>query len=266
MVQNVQAKLSYKSKKKIALEKEFWITVPNTHEALVSKEIFERIQGSIKRTKKTFAKRDKRLFENLLFCKECGNMLTLTYRKNKDYWTINCNKYSRDPKRRLCEPHFMPYDKLEKALLDTIKSTCREYFESIDIKKLAKDINDKKQEKDNIIEEKNFLKNKIKEYISKIDMLYEDKFNGTISDMVYKRLSKDTELLLNQAEARLEELTITDKKVPNIMKNLKKYESKIKELVNIEKPARELLQTIIEKIIIDKDKKIEIIYKFILLN
>ena len=33
-------------------------------------------------------------------------------------------------------------------------------------------------------------------------------------------------------------------------------------LIDIENPTRELLQTIIDKIIIDKDKNIEIIYKF----
>ena len=40
MVQNVQTKLSYKSPKKVTLNKEAWIIVPNTHEPLVSKEVF----------------------------------------------------------------------------------------------------------------------------------------------------------------------------------------------------------------------------------
>ena len=41
---------------------------------------------------------------------------------------------------------------------------------------------------------------------------------------------------------------------------------KIKELINLDKPSRELLQSIIDKIIIDKDRNIEIFYKFSLLN
>ena len=39
-----------------------------------------------------------------------------------------------------------------------------------------------------------------------------------------------------------------------------------KMLIDIDSPTREFLQTIIEKIIIDKDKNIEIIYKFSILN
>jgi hypothetical protein len=36
-------------------------------------------------------------------------------------------------------------------------------------------------------------------------------------------------------------------------------------LIDIENPTRELMQTIIERIIIDKDKNIEIVYKFSIL-
>ena len=128
MVQNIQTKLSYKSQKKITLDKALWIIVPNTHEALVSKKVFLNIQNKNKLCHKTFNNREKRLFENLLYCKECGNALTITYKKNLNYWTINCNKYTRDPKRKLCSSHFMPYDKLEKVLLMVIKNTCQKYL------------------------------------------------------------------------------------------------------------------------------------------
>ena len=66
MVQNVQTKLSYKSQKKVALEKEFWIIVENTHEPLVSKTVFEAIQNAPARVRTTHCNREKRLLENLL--------------------------------------------------------------------------------------------------------------------------------------------------------------------------------------------------------
>ena len=266
MVQNVQTKLSYKSPKKVTLNKEAWIIVPNTHEPLVSKEVFFKVQNNVKRKPKTQSNREKRLFENLIYCKECGNTLTVTYRKKQDYWTVNCNRYSRDPRRHLCYPHFMPYDKLEEALLDTIKNTCKKYLDKLDIKSLAKLVNDKNSKKESNMEEINYLNKRIKECNSKIDMLYDDKFKGNISEDTYKRLSRETEILLNQSKARLEELQSIDKKKIDSAKEIKKYEEKIKELINLDKPSRELLQSIIDKIIIDKDRNIEIFYKFSLLN
>lgn len=263
MVQSTQTKVNYKSKKKKALPKSNWDIVPGTHEPLVDKLTFERIQGNVKRTNKSISKRDKRLFENLLFCKECGNALTITYRKNQDYWTINCNKYARDPRRRLCEPHFMPYDKLEKALLEVVRTTCKNYIKQIDSKSLSKEIANKNNKKEDSKEKIKYLENKIKEYISKIDMLYEDKFKGNISDATYKRLSQETESLLNKAQLDLENYKNTKKECIKT-KKLEEYEKRIRELIDIKRPTRELLQTLIDKIEIDKDKNIEIFYRFII--
>ena len=160
----------------------------------------------------------------------------------------------------------LPYDKLEEALLDTIKNTCKKYLDKLDVKSLAKLINDKNSKKESNVEEINYLNKRIKECNSKIDMLYDDKFKGNISEDTYKRLSRETEILLNQSKTRLEELQSIDKKKIDSAKEIKKYEERIKELINLDKPSRELLQSIIDKIIIDKDRNIEIFYKFSLLN
>ncbi len=262
MVQNVQTKLSYKSMKKIALEKNFWIIVENTHEPLVNKTVYERIQKSPYRTRKTYKNRDKRLFENLIYCKECRNTLTITYRKNKNYWTVNCNKYSRDPKRRLCEPHFIPYDKLETALIEKIKTTCKKYLDSINIKSLAEEVSKENLYIKSNIEEKNILILRINDLQRKVDMLYEDRFKGNISTDSYLRLSTDVEKNLKLTKNRLEEIKKQEEVLPNIIKDIKNYEKEIKKLLDIENPSRELLKTIIDKICIDKDKNIEIMYKF----
>ena len=47
---------------------------------------------------------------------------------------------------------------------------------------------------------------------------------------------------------------------------IKDYEDKIRKLIDIDNPSRELIQALIDKIIIDKDRNIEIIYKFSILN
>ena len=267
MVQSVQTKVSYKSKKKKSLPRANWSIVKNTHEPLVDRVIFEKVQNNVKRTNVTNnTKREKRLFENLLYCKECGNTLTITYRKNHDYWTINCNRYSRDPKRKMCYPHFMPYDKLEQALLDVIKGTCKKYLDAINVSDIASEINNKKRNDSKLKEKINELQNKEKEYLSKLDILYEDKFKGLVSDEMYKRIANDTEVLLSKLRNEINKLKADTKVIKSKTDNLKEYEDKIKSLIDIENPTRELMQTIVDKIVIDKDKNIEIIYKFSILN
>lgn len=266
MVQNVQTKLSYKSQKKVALEKNFWIIVENTHEPLVSKEILENIQNSPARTRVTFKNRDKRLFGNLLIYKGCGNALSLTYRKNHKYWTINCNKYSRDPRRGLCTPHFFPYDKLEKELLEIVRNTCSKHLEEINVKELSKKISNQETKDNNTKEKENTLISQIKELKKKLDVLYEDRYNEVISVDTYMRIAKSTENNIASLEKQLVEIQNKNKNQKNDKKRFLDYESEIKELLNLNNPNRELIKTLVDKIIIGQDKNVEIIYKFKVLN
>lgn len=46
-VHNKQANISYKNKKKVRKPKEEWIRVENTHEAIISRDVFEQVQKQI---------------------------------------------------------------------------------------------------------------------------------------------------------------------------------------------------------------------------
>lgn len=213
MVQSTQTKVSYKSKKKKSLPKSNWDVVSNTHEALVDRYIFESVQNNVKRTiKSNITNRDKRLFENLLYCKDCGNYLTVSYRKNHNYWTVNCNRYSRGSRRRMCQPHFSPYDKLEVALLEVIKNTCKQYIDSLNITELSKEAINSKKKDNHINNQINELIKREKEYVSKLDMLYQDKFKGVISEETFTRITKDTENSLNKIRYGIEKLRNIKKK------------------------------------------------------
>ena len=272
MVQNVQTKLSYKSQKKIALEKEFWIIVEDTHEPLVSKVIFDAIQNAPSRTRVTHCNREKRLLENLLVCKECGNSLSVLYRKNKNYkdgkyWSVNCNKYARDPRRHLCYPHFFPYDKLEEKITEAIKNTCQKYLDSLNIKELSeKVISSRLTSKNEKLKEREKLVREIEELKRKLDSLYDDKFSGIISVESYSRLSSQTEKQISALNLRVYEIDNEDKQIREDAKEIIKYENQIKSLLNLDKPNRELIKTLVKEIYIDKDKNIEIKYRFKVLD
>lgn len=272
MVQNVQTKLSYKSQKKVALEKEFWIIVENTHEPLVSKVIFDAIQNAPARIKNTHCNREKRLLENLLVCKECGNSLSVLYRKNKNYkdgkyWSVNCNKYARDPRRHLCYPHFFPYDKLEEKIMSVIKTTCQKYLDSLNIKELsekvlqnrAKENNDRQKEKQQLLDE-------IEELKRKSDALYDDKFKGIITVDTYIRMSAQTEKQILALNYRIYEIDNEEDQIKEDVKEIAKYEEQIKSLLNLDEPNRELIKTLVKNIYIDKDRNIEIQYRFKVLD
>jgi len=266
LVQHTQTKVNYKSKKKIALDEKLWIIVENTHEALVDRDTFNYVNTLRKRNTRNYevkTNREKRLLEGKLFCKECQNRLTVLYRKKLDYWSVNCNRYSRDPVRGNCYSHFYPYEYLEEQILEQINKSLSKLMTTLDMNELnnevTKNINKDTKEIDKIIKEFQTEKEKI---TSRLVTLYNDRCNGVISTDTYKVLARDLEGNLKQINEKIESEQM--KKMNSKIKNraLPNYTKKIKKLLDLNRPKKELLDTLIDKIVVDKDRNITIHYKY----
>ena len=266
MVQHVQTKVNYKSKKKIALSEKLWDIVPNTHEALISKEIFEFVNSISKEKQRQYkirTVREKRLLEGKIFCKECGNKMSILYSKKKDYWSINCNKYARDPIRERCESHFYPYNYLEEQLLEQINDDISVYIKNLDIDKLNKEISKNLNESNNNIENMIKQHEKDKDKLThQLTILYDDRCDGVITVEMYKELSKKYNEKINIINEKLEKIKAEKRKMNNGVKISPDYTKKIKELLDLNSAKQELYEALIEKIIIDKDRNICIRYKY----
>lgn len=164
----------------------------------------------------------------------------------------------------MCEPHFSPYDKFEEALLKVIKNTCKKYLKNLDISEITKNIN--KKDNSDVNNQTNDLRKQEKDLISKLDMLYQDKFNGIVSEEMYLRISRETENSLIRTREKIQSLQDVKEEKKANKSEIKDHEDKIRKLIDIDNPSRELIQVLIDKIIIDKDRNIEIIYKFSILN
>ncbi len=114
--------LNYKNKKQIGKDKEEWIRVEDTHEAIVSKEVFSIANTMLKRDLNNSRGKDKiDIFTGMLFCKECGSSLirrTVKYKEREEVFYI-CSKYN---KEKSCSRHSIKEDTLIKAVSKIIKS------------------------------------------------------------------------------------------------------------------------------------------------
>lgn len=266
LVQHTQTKVNYKSKKKITLDEKLWIVVENTHEPLVDKDTFDYVNNLRKRNTRNYeikTGREKRLLEGKLFCKECGNRLTVLYRKKQDYWSVNCNRYSRDPVRGRCYSHFYPYNYLEEQVLEQINKSVSKLMKELDLKQLndevVKNVYKETNNIDNVIKNLEIEKEKITKRIS---TLYNDRCDGIISTETYKELAKESETKLKEINDLIDNENIKKYKIKNKVNVLPDYTKKIKKLLNLNKPKKELIDTLIDKIVIDKDRNITIYFKY----
>ena len=266
LVQHTQTKVSYKSKKKITLDEKLWIVVENTHEPLVDKDTFDYVNNLRKRNTRNYeikTDREKRLLEGKLFCKECGNRLTVLYRKKQDYWSVNCNRYSRDPVRGRCYSHFYPYNYLEEQVLEQINKSVSKLIKELDLKQLndevVKSVYKETNNIDKVIKTLEIEKEKI---TKRITTLYNDRCDGVISTETYKELAKELEFKLKEINNLIDNENIKKYKIKNKADVLPDYTKKIKKLLDLNKPKKELIDTLIDKIVIDKDRNITIYFKY----
>lgn len=266
MIQHTQTKVNYKSKKKITLDQSMWMIVENTHEPLVDKDTFEYISKLIKQNTKDIQpknRREKRLLEGKLFCKECGNRLSVLYRKNHDYWTVNCNRYARDPIREQCSSHFFPYNYLEDQIMEKFTKDVSRQLKELNFEELNKKVQMEVQKQTRNLD--NNINNLLveKEKITKrLTALYEDRFNEVITADTYKELAKPFEEKLKLINQSIDEDQIRKYEVKSKLNELPDYTKKIKKLLDLNKPKKELVHSLIDRIVIDENRVITIQYKY----
>ena len=76
LTQNRARKVGYKVEKRVTLPREAWIVVPNTHQPLVSQQVFDRTQALL--AVRSYAPKagSGHLLTGLAFCADCGSPMT----------------------------------------------------------------------------------------------------------------------------------------------------------------------------------------------
>ena len=98
--------------------------------------------------------------------------------------------------------------------------------------------------------------------MNKLSTLYSDRCNDIISAELYKELSTESETKLKKINNIIEEEQIKKQNIKNKANILPDYTKKIKELLDLKKPKKELINTLIDKIVIDENRNINIIFKY----
>ena len=273
-VQNKKSVVSYKVHKIRTVEKENQIRVNNTHEAIIDKDIFEKVQCILeKRGTNTKLKYDY-LLRGLLYCYHCKRKLQIVLKKNsrknaQSHPYIICADY----KKRGCYPLSINYEKFEKHIIYVVKKICKIYAD----KEIFYSIYEKYQNK--ILDIREGYKRKI-EQIDKtildinnnLDKMYMDKLQGIILEEDYIRVSQklifDRTKVLKQKEELEQKLIGTEEKInsKNKTKEKKELDQLIEEFLKLKQIDKMYLYRLINKIEIDKDKNVYIYFNFSKLN
>lgn len=262
LTQHICENINYKVSKKRRVSKEDWIIKKNAHEPIIDEETFHLAQSIINKSNNYSS--DRRnvsyTFSNLVYCKDCGSTMSISYDKARDRVTMNCNNYRRFSKYGICCSHYVNYSKLEKTINNRIKLLLASYKEDKDyFENILK----------NISGEPNLgLYNRINDYnlqIEKLrkkqDALYNDKFENIITVETYKRLFDECELEIKKLQKKVTTLNSEIYEAEQSKKSFNDFKIAVENYLDCKNPTKEMVNKIINKIYITKDKKVEIHYR-----
>lgn len=276
-VQGKSKKINYKSKKIISLPESEWIITKNTHEPIINKSDFEKVQKLLNNNKSSKISKYDYLLKGLLVCKECGRKLVILTKKEKYKDKITIRRYcmcsaSNKPKigNEKCGVSYINYDELEKAIIKELKKIMEKYIKQINIgrikQKYIMNINNKISLYNDKIKK---IESDINNINERIDKAYLDKLDGIINNNDYDRIynilvekREDLDKILTQTKIECQNFNFDD---TNMLedKNLKKM---IKDFIKLNMFKKEDLSILINNIYIDKEKNIEILFNFKELN
>ena len=188
--------VSFKVKKTVHIPEEKWQVIPNTQEAIIDEDTFNRVQELRDHRRRNTATGRTSLFSGLLYCADCGSKLYYCAAKsikagNEFY---RCSQYKDN--RGACTIHYIRDVVLREIVLDAIRAVAKYVgeFEPVFLHFFAKQNvatkeNNIRTMKQNI--EKS--KKRIADLDKLIERIYEDTILGNLSEDRFRRMSQSYE-------------------------------------------------------------------------
>ena len=249
MVQGKYGSVSYKTKQNKPRPKEEWYRVEGTHEPIIDRELWDRVQSMVAEKAKPFTVGTIGLFARKARCMNCG----YTMRSNKQTdgrHYLQCS--NRHVAKDACIGSFISVKKLEQAVISELNKLSQEYLDKDELEQNVEFHSNVKEKKTALETQLATYQKKIEEDAKVIRELYLDKVKGILSENDFLNLSKD---FTNDRE-RLEKLVIeTQKQLDVIERKIQTGDNRrqlIEQYTNLEHLDRETVETLIDYILVGK--------------
>lgn len=247
--------ISVISSKRKEIDQENQIVVENTHDAIIEKEIFDKVQYLLKKRTKTGTAPQKHLFTNLLYCEECQR--GMWYKANQKGYRCGGNLRNGDT---FCINKVIVREKeLIHVIMDDLKPLYDTLKEESFVQTLLKKLNNKKHQIQKELEktqsEIDALKQKKLNYVN----LFTDDIISREELVEYRELTDNKIKELQTTKTQLNE-KINECEDENYAVSIIK---KLNEILSLDKLTPEILHSLVERITCTHEGKIHIHYTFV---
>ena len=257
MVSHKTQTKSFKNRKLVAVPKEDWIVVKNTHEAIIDEETFELVQKFISVKKRPNKTGRPNMFVGLVKCPDCGRNMAFSNLNGREP-RFRCRTYARNS--NLCTTHAISYDALVKIVMDDIQKHIKnmetlgdQFIEEMRV--LSESGGGKKIKQ--FKQELELAEKRIAEIDSIIIKLFEQNVAGKISDGRFEKMSVTYENEQRELEERRKALKEKIEAEDYKTKNTNQFLETIRKYENVTELNRSMLVELIDSYFLDKYKAVK---------
>lgn len=277
--QGKTSKVSFKSKAIQSKNPDEWIVVKNTHEPIISEDLFQAARTRVVARRQPPTKGFENVFSGIARCPDCGRtMTTAPSRKKGVTYNLCCGGYKTYGSRE-CSNHFISYD----FLYDTVLQELRGWLSLPDTDRDAivnelrqEEVLRQRQANAGVAQSFEKMEHRMQELSTLLKKLYEDYAFNRISETMYKNLSSDYEAELasiDQSAEKLRQRLVPDTSESDSYQEFFALLDEMEEITTLTKP---LIRKFIDRIEVGqgvyvkdeqgkrkKVQKLKIFYKFI---
>ena len=258
-------------------DKDEWIVFPNTHQAIISREDFQKVQdimNAASEARQTKMQKSEEiratlinLFDGKIFCADCGKRMYFHRKKvdkRKDggwYAFYECSTYV-GRRYEHCTAHYIRQDRLERDVLAAIQLQVKA---ALDYDKLLDKLRGSEGEK-NIRDKQNALITSLNLKLSGVSKkrtrLYEDFAEGILDEEEYTFAKKSYDEQFADLSRRLDEAVQRRSKFNEAMSVDNKWITLMKSVSTATQLSQELVDESVELVKIHEDGAVELVMKY----
>ncbi len=235
-----------------------WVRVENTHEAIIDKETFFRVQNILderrnKHNDKVRTPYEENIFKGKLYCMCCGRIMDYKRKGQGEY------NYACSTNNKLGKGSCVGVAINKNILINIVNETLGKQYE------VLVDNQDKfNNSNDNIsiLNEINSLQNGIRKNKKFLRTLYENLVSEVITLEDYTNFKTIYEERISNSENVIKSLEGKEKHIKKSNLELDSIKNNILDLINGNELKAEVVDALIEKILINKGRKVEIYFKY----
>ncbi len=244
MVQGKRQVVSFKTKKRRDVDPENWIRVEGTHEPIIDRELWDRVQKRLNskghRVQRRHLDHELSLFAGVLHCADCGSILAYSTRQLKSSTTgvYRCTRYVNNGKTA-CSAHYIQEDTLTAFVLNDIKLHARLAASDREriIRQLVASLSQSQGQEGHALEKQlSEAQNRLIAITGNMKSLYEDKCLGKLPENIFQNLlsgyiteQKGLEDKLHHLRQQLSDRECTENDIGKWLRLISQY-MEIKEL------------------------------------